>query len=379
MRRSGIARGRHCGPVAQDLRQRRARLDSRPRGPRFEARQHARFYDKAIHADRREHGRKYPHGPKPEEKECLPVLVSRRMEEGHETREEGDRADGPQGPLEPFRRPDDLSARRHDTSKLERIEEPRARDQRRHEPREEQDRERDESHLQLAKVRGAEQVEHLGNQQHIDRERANRHQGGVSEPDRLRDREADVDATFPEETPMGLERATCERPGKRRDEPKPHRDQGDREEVRRDLADADPTDEEWQDAVVDAEGDSEDDDESEDVCARRAVHGRPKTEAPFAPCGPEFDRGCARGRAVLHRTARRTWPSIVRTSASPIARYPGTSGWSPSGDPRSRFRLAGSATAACVSQNGIPRTFVTDSIHAFSVRMSPEARVVAVS
>src|SRR3989454_7071354 len=290
MRRSGIAGARHGGPVAPALRQRRARLDSRPRGPRFEARQHARFYDKAIHADRREHGRKYPNGPEPEEKECLPVLVTRRMEEGHETREEGDRADGPQGPLEPFRRPDDLAARRRDASKLERIEEPRARNQRRQEPREEQDRERDESHLELAQVRRAEEVEDLSHHEHVDRERSYCHQGGVSEPDGLRDRKAHVDPAFPQDTTMGLERAPREGSGKRRDDPERHWDEGDRKEVRRHLSDSDPTDEEREDAVVDAEGDSEDDDESEDMHARRAVHGRPKTEAPFAPCGPAFDR-----------------------------------------------------------------------------------------
>src|SRR5881397_2548353 len=60
-----------------------------------------------------------------------------------------------------------------------------------------------------------------------------------------------------------------------------------------------------------------------------------------------------------------------------MARYPATSGWRPSGVPRKRFVSPGSATAAWVSQNRIPRTFVRFSIHALRVRMSPEERAVA--
>src|SRR3989442_9367716 len=61
-----------------------------------------------------------------------------------------------------------------------------------------------------------------------------------------------------------------------------------------------------------------------------------------------------------------------------MARYPATSGWRPSGLPPKRFVSPGSATAAWVSQNRIPRTFVRFSIHALRVRMSPDALTVGI-
>src|SRR5437773_11453066 len=71
------------------------------------------------------------------------------------------------------------------------------------------------------------------------------------------------------------------------------------------------------------------------------------------------------------------WASIVRVRVSPIRRYPSTSGWRPSGEPRSRCMAFGSATATCVSANGMSRTFANESIQRFKAKIAPVARAVA--
>src|SRR6266566_6660631 len=87
-------------PLIHDLRQRRSDLDRLLRAPRLEGWQDAWFDPETVDADRAEDGREEADGPDGQEENALFVRISRRVEEGHEARKEGDRPDRSEDALE---------------------------------------------------------------------------------------------------------------------------------------------------------------------------------------------------------------------------------------------------------------------------------------
>src|SRR5437899_2221797 len=300
-------------PFCQDVGQSRPDFDPLLRTPCFQAWEDLWLDYEAVDALSPEAGGEEPHRPQAEVEEGPLVRANGCVQEGHEAREEGDRANGPNGPLEPLRRAHHLALDRPDEAQLEAVQEPSSREERGEEPREQEDRERHEADGECAQVGGSLEILDLRHDEEVDRERADRHENRVPQTDRLRGRQPDIDALPAEELSMGFVGPSGERPRKRRDEPQCDGDQSNGEKIRGRLPNSrrvHAAAHERQEPVVKEECDREDDDESENVGAGGAVHGRPPSRDPI---------WSLRGKRYM-RSERRRWSSIVRVRTSPIAR-----------------------------------------------------------
>src|SRR5438876_1362200 len=156
----------------------------------------------AVDAHSPEDGGEEPHRPEAEVEEGPLVRANGCVQEGHEDREGGDRANGPNGPLEPLRRAHHLALDRPDEAQLEAVQEPSSREERGEEPREQEDRERHEADGECAQGGGSLEILDLRHDEEVDRERADRHENRVPQTDRLRGRQPDIDALPAEELSM---------------------------------------------------------------------------------------------------------------------------------------------------------------------------------